>query len=61
MLLIYIFFILFRPLLNFCMKRVNMLRQYDINPILVFDGANLPMKHDTEKERKEYVANAHFN
>ncbi|XP_019850771.1 PREDICTED: exonuclease 1-like [Amphimedon queenslandica] len=41
------------PLLNFCMKRVNLLRQYDINPILVFDGANLPMKHDTEKERKE--------
>lgn len=42
-----------RPFIKFCMKRVNLLRQYNITPIVVFDGANLPMKADTETERRE--------
>jgi exonuclease-1 len=41
------------PLIGFCMKRINLLRRNDIKPVVVFDGANLPMKADTEKERHE--------
>lgn len=42
-----------RPFIKYCMKRVNMLRQNDITPIMVFDGGYLPTKANTEKERRE--------
>lgn len=42
-----------RPFIRYCMKRINLLRHHDITPIVVFDGARLPMKSKTEEERKE--------
>jgi len=36
---------------EFCMKRVSKLRQCGIEPIMVFDGAFLPMKQATETSR----------
>ena len=41
------------PLIGFCMKRISLLRKNDVTPIVVFDGASLPMKANIEKERKE--------
>ncbi|XP_071962950.1 exonuclease 1-like isoform X2 [Antedon mediterranea] len=38
---------------RYCMKFVNMLRSYNIKPILVFDGCNLPSKKHVEKSRRE--------
>lgn len=35
------------------MKYVKMLQHYNIRPILVFDGKNLPAKADTEVKRRE--------
>lgn len=32
-----------------------MLRRYNIKPILVFDGQNLPAKEPTEIKRHKYV------
>lgn len=42
-----------RPLIKYCLKRVNLLRQHDITPIMVFDGGYLPTKSSTEKERRQ--------
>ncbi|PRP87821.1 exonuclease 1-like [Planoprotostelium fungivorum] len=39
--------------IKFCMKRIEMLRQNGITPIAVFDGAALPMKSGTEKDRRQ--------
>jgi exonuclease-1 len=41
------------PFIKYCMKRVNMLRNYDITPVMIFDGGYLPLKEKTEKERRE--------
>ena len=30
-----------------------MLLNYDITPVMVFDGGNLPLKEKTERERRE--------
>ncbi|XP_062863341.1 exonuclease 1 [Trichomycterus rosablanca] len=38
---------------SYCMKFVEMLLSYDIKPILVFDGRNLPSKQEVEKARRE--------
>ena len=35
------------------MRRVHLLRKYDITPILVFDGGYLPTKANVEQERRE--------
>ena len=43
----------FRPFIRYCMKRVNLLRQYDITPVMVFDGGYLPTKSRVEKDRRE--------
>ena len=51
--LFFLRFSMHRPFIKYCMKRVNMLRQKDITPILVFDGGYLPTKANTEKERRE--------
>ncbi|XP_033104729.1 exonuclease 1-like isoform X2 [Anneissia japonica] len=38
---------------RYCMKFVNMLRSFNIKPILVFDGCNLPSKKHVENSRRE--------
>eukprot|EP00794_Sanderia_malayensis_P020244 gene20244-22226_t len=38
--------------IKYVLKRVNMLLNYDITPILVFDGGYLPAKASKEKERR---------
>ena len=42
-----------RPFIRYCMRRVHLLRKYDITPILVFDGGYLPTKANVEQERRE--------
>lgn len=37
----------------YCMKFVDMLLGFNIKPILVFDGRNLPSKREVEKSRRE--------
>ncbi|XP_057704538.1 exonuclease 1 isoform X2 [Corythoichthys intestinalis] len=36
----------------YCMKYVDMLFSFGVNPILVFDGRNLPSKREVEKARR---------
>ncbi|MEQ2197569.1 hypothetical protein XENOCAPTIV_000423 [Xenoophorus captivus] len=38
----------------YCMKFVDMLLNFSVKPILVFDGRNLPSKREVEKTRKEF-------
>ncbi|KAL3519455.1 hypothetical protein ACH5RR_017604 [Cinchona calisaya] len=35
----------------YCMHKVNMLRNYGVKPVLVFDGGLLPMKSEQENKR----------
>ncbi|CAL9015767.1 unnamed protein product [Prunus brigantina] len=48
--------------IDYCMHRVNLLRHYGVQPILVFDGGLLPMKLEQENKRgrvrKENLARA---
>ncbi|KAJ9690835.1 hypothetical protein PVL29_013138 [Vitis rotundifolia] len=48
--------------IDYCMHRVNLLRHYGVEPILVFDGGLLPMKIEQENKRarvrKENLARA---
>lgn len=37
------------------MKFVDMLLNFGVKPVLVFDGRNLPSKHEVEKARREWV------
>ena len=37
------------------MHRVNLLRHYGVEPILVFDGGLLPMKIEQENKRARYA------
>ncbi|XP_064402731.1 exonuclease 1-like [Halichondria panicea] len=41
------------PFIKYCMKKVNLLRQHDITPVMVFDGGRLPTKAHTEHERRQ--------
>lgn len=38
---------------NYCIRYIKMLQSFDIRPILVFDGNNLPAKSGTEAKRRE--------
>ncbi|XP_054653705.1 exonuclease 1 isoform X2 [Dunckerocampus dactyliophorus] len=38
---------------SYCMKYVDMLFSFNVKPILVFDGRNLPSKREVENARKE--------
>lgn len=38
---------------KYCMKYVDMLLKYNIRPVLVFDGCNLPSKEVTEQKRRQ--------
>lgn len=40
---------------NYCMDFINLLLQNAIFPIIVFDGADLPVKEVTNNKRKEYI------
>lgn len=40
-----------RVYLNYFIKRIRLLKQYDIKPYFVFDGARINVKAGTEKER----------
>ncbi|XP_056175529.1 exonuclease 1 isoform X2 [Syzygium oleosum] len=48
--------------IEYCMRRVNLLRHYGVKPVLVFDGGLLPMKIEQEnkrgRSRKENLARA---
>ncbi|XP_015224830.1 PREDICTED: exonuclease 1-like [Cyprinodon variegatus] len=37
----------------YCMKFVDMMLNFSVKPILVFDGRNLPSKQEVEKTRRE--------
>ena len=37
--------------INFCMKRIALLRSFNITPVMVFDGANLEAKRSQESSR----------
>ncbi|KAI8901579.1 PIN domain-like protein [Globomyces pollinis-pini] len=37
---------------NFCMKKVMQLKEFGVWPIIVFDGDSLPMKKNTENQRR---------
>eukprot|EP01138_Halocafeteria_seosinensis_P013290 gb/GECG01013573.1/.p1 GENE.gb/GECG01013573.1/~~gb/GECG01013573.1/.p1 ORF type:complete len:686 (+),score=79.42 gb/GECG01013573.1/:1-2058(+) len=39
--------------LEFCMTRIKLLQGYNITPYMVFDGAHLPTKDETEASRRE--------
>ena len=39
-------------LIKFCKRKLEMLIGYGITPILIFDGAKLLMKHQTELDRQ---------
>ncbi|KAJ0048453.1 hypothetical protein Pint_17003 [Pistacia integerrima] len=41
--------------LNYFMHRINLLRHYNITPVVVFDGGNIPCKAVTEDERHRHV------
>ncbi|CDF34814.1 unnamed protein product [Chondrus crispus] len=43
---------------EYCMHRVRMLIHFGATPVIVFDGAALPMKADTHAERRERRADA---
>ena len=39
--------------INFFLTRIKQFHSYGITPILIFDGANLPMKNQTEDQREK--------
>ncbi|VDP20902.1 unnamed protein product [Soboliphyme baturini] len=41
---------------NYCLKLVTLLLRHNMDVLLVFDGASLPAKHETNKTRRELVA-----
>lgn len=41
-----------RAYVNYCVYRIRMLLHFNVTPVLVFDGADLPMKADTHTERR---------
>ncbi|EDV24061.1 uncharacterized protein TRIADDRAFT_26121 [Trichoplax adhaerens] len=47
-----------RMYVNYCMKRIEMLINFNVKPIMVFDGGHLPSKMQKEEERK---LNRQFN
>lgn len=36
---------------EFCMYRIRMMRSYDVEPVVVFDGASHPLKRQTNTMR----------
>jgi exonuclease-1 len=42
------------PYIAFCLSRLELLLEYDITPIFVFDGSPIPSKELTTNERNRY-------
>lgn len=40
--------------IDYFMHRINLLRHYNITPVVVFDGGNIPCKAATEQERHRH-------
>ncbi|CAG8795112.1 25311_t:CDS:2, partial [Gigaspora rosea] len=40
---------------DYCMRRVRMMKQYNVRPLIVFDGGFLPAKSITEAIREKFV------
>ena len=40
---------------TYCIKLINLLLENGVFPIVVFDGADLPIKEGTNIQRKEYI------
>ena len=38
--------------IQFCMDRIRMLKQNGVEPVLVFDGAPVPAKEETSRQRQ---------
>ena len=38
---------------DYCMKFIDMLLKNSITPVIVFDGADLPLKENTNNARRE--------
>lgn len=41
-----------RAYVDYCVNRIRMLLHFNVTPVLVFDGADLPMKADTHADRR---------
>lgn len=42
--------------IEYCQRKIRMMRYYGVEPYLVFDGDNLPTKARVEKEREKCVS-----
>jgi exonuclease-1 len=42
-------------LVNFCMRRIEMMQRHRIRVVMVFDGGPLPMKLNIEDAREKYM------
>ncbi len=42
-------------LIDYCMKRVELLRRNSVEPVLIFDGGRLPMKASEEEARHRWA------
>jgi exonuclease 1 len=40
-------------LISYCVKRINMMRECQVTPVMVFDGGKLQMKKSVEEGRKK--------
>ncbi|KAJ9523497.1 hypothetical protein QJQ45_007204 [Haematococcus lacustris] len=40
---------------SFCMSRIQLMQKHGIEPVVVFDGCDLPMKNDEQDERRRRV------
>lgn len=40
--------------IDYFMHRINLLRHYNLTPVVVFDGGNIPCKAATEQERHRH-------
>lgn len=40
--------------LSYFMHRINLLRHYEVTPVVVFDGGSIPCKAATEEERQRF-------
>lgn len=55
MLIMFPLYISLNRYIDYCLHRINLLRHHGVQPVLVFDGACLPMKSDEEIKRARYV------
>lgn len=46
--------------IDYFIHRINLLRHYNITPVVVFDGGNIPCKAATEQERHRHDAPIFF-